>query len=148
MTPVDAPTPAVCVDVGSTWTMAALVGADGLVMGFAEHPTTVRDVLAGMDAAVRAVTATGLPGSEAEPTLLACSSAGGGLPGGVFRRYDPVGGLGAVGATLRADPKLADVLSKAALVLDTAFTVVTAGLLAAGDRSQAADAVPREQLLD
>lgn len=89
MTSVDAPTPAVCVDVGSTWTKAALVGADGLVMGFAEHPTTVRDVLAGMDAAVRAVTATGLPGSEAEPALLACSSAGGGLPLAVVGTEQP-----------------------------------------------------------
>lgn len=70
-------TPAVCVDVGSTWTKAALVNHDGTVAGFAEHPTTATDVLTGMDAAVRAVTATGRP--DAEPQLLACSSAGGGL---------------------------------------------------------------------
>ncbi|MGD9528111.1 glutamate mutase L [Pseudonocardia sp.] len=76
MTDAD-PTRAVCVDVGSTWTKAALVNGDGTVAGFAEHPTTVADVLTGMDAAVRAVTAAGAPGCE--PSLLACSSAGGGL---------------------------------------------------------------------
>jgi len=74
--------PAVCVDVGSTWTKAALVRGDGTVSGFAEHPTTAGDVLTGMDAAVRAVTAVsspGLPGRAGGPALLACSSAGGGL---------------------------------------------------------------------
>lgn len=78
MTPADDLTPAVCVDVGSTWTKAAFVGTDGVVKGFAEHPTTVSDVLAGMDAAVRAVTAAAGPADPA-PALLACSSAGGGL---------------------------------------------------------------------
>jgi uncharacterized protein (TIGR01319 family) len=73
----DAPTPAVCVDVGSTWTKAALVNSDGSVAGFAEHPTTAVDVLTGMDAAVRAVTATGSRGGNT--SLLVCSSAGGGL---------------------------------------------------------------------
>ena len=48
---------AVCVDVGSTWTKAVLVRFDGALAGFAEHPTTVADVLAGVDAAVRAVVA-------------------------------------------------------------------------------------------
>jgi uncharacterized protein (TIGR01319 family) len=66
----------VCLDVGSTWTKAVLVHSDGALAGFAEHPTTTGDVLAGMDAAVRAVSAAG---SGAEPELLACSSAGGGL---------------------------------------------------------------------
>jgi ADP-dependent NAD(P)H-hydrate dehydratase / NAD(P)H-hydrate epimerase len=66
----------VCLDVGSTWTKAALVHPDGSLAGFAEHPTTTTDVLTGMDAAVRAVSAAG---SGAEPELLACSSAGGGL---------------------------------------------------------------------
>ena len=68
---------AVCVDVGSTWTKAVLVRSDGALAGFAEHPTTVADVLTGVDAAVRAVVAAA-PGA-AEPELLACSSAGGGL---------------------------------------------------------------------
>ncbi|WP_219417634.1 glutamate mutase L [Pseudonocardia nigra] len=71
------PAASVCLDVGSTWTKAVLVGADGALTGFAEHPTTTQDVLTGMDAAVRAVSATG--SSEAEPELLACSTAGGGL---------------------------------------------------------------------
>jgi uncharacterized protein (TIGR01319 family) len=63
--------------VGSTWTKAVLVRSDGALAGFAEHPTTVADVLAGVDAAVRAVVAAA-PGA-ADPELLACSSAGGGL---------------------------------------------------------------------
>jgi ADP-dependent NAD(P)H-hydrate dehydratase / NAD(P)H-hydrate epimerase len=66
----------VCLDVGSTWTKAVLVHADGSLAGFAEHPTTTGDVLAGMDAAVRAVSAAGRGDA---PELLACSSAGGGL---------------------------------------------------------------------
>jgi ADP-dependent NAD(P)H-hydrate dehydratase / NAD(P)H-hydrate epimerase len=70
---------AVCLDVGSTWTKAVLVHPDGTLAGFAEHPTTAGDVLTGMDAAVRAVTAAGPPGATAEPELFACSSAGGGL---------------------------------------------------------------------
>lgn len=78
MTPTRDRTPSVCLDVGSTWTKAVLVAPDGALAGFAEHPTTADDVLAGMDACVRAVTAaTGsAPGA---PDLLACSSAGGGL---------------------------------------------------------------------
>lgn len=70
---------AVCLDVGSTWTKAVLVHPDGGLAGFAEHPTTVDDVLTGMDAAVRAVCAAEPSGVDAEPELLACSSAGGGL---------------------------------------------------------------------
>lgn len=76
MEPAD-PSAAVCLDVGSTWTKAALVRSDGALAGFAEHPTTVADVLAGVDAAVRAVVAAA-PGAT-DPELLACSSAGGGL---------------------------------------------------------------------
>ncbi|MFC5995556.1 glutamate mutase L [Pseudonocardia hispaniensis] len=67
---------AVCVDVGSVWTKAVLVQPDGGLAGFAAHLTTPADVLAGVDAAVRAVTA---PGGSGSPDLLACSSAGGGL---------------------------------------------------------------------
>jgi uncharacterized protein (TIGR01319 family) len=66
----------VCLDVGSTWTKAVLVHPDGTLAGFAEHPTTGDDVLAGMDAAVRAVSAAG---RDAAPEVLACSSAGGGI---------------------------------------------------------------------
>ncbi len=70
---------AVCLDVGSTWTKAALVRPDGTLAGFAEHPTTASDVLTGMDAAVRAVAAAAPIGAAGQPELLACSSAGGGL---------------------------------------------------------------------
>ncbi|GEL26285.1 hypothetical protein PSU4_52390 [Pseudonocardia sulfidoxydans NBRC 16205] len=67
----------VCLDVGSAWTKAVLVRSDGAIHGFAEHPTTTADVLAGVDAAVGAVTAAARTGEE--PTVLASSSAGGGL---------------------------------------------------------------------
>ena len=80
MPPVDPsaePSAAVCLDVGSTWTKAVLIRPDGALAGFAEHPTTAADVLAGMDAAVRAVVAAA-PNAP-DPQLLACSSAGGGL---------------------------------------------------------------------
>ena len=80
MTPADPSadrSAAVCLDVGSTWTKAVLVRSDGALAGFAEHPTTVADVLAGVDAAVRAVVAAS-PNAR-DPQLLACSSAGGGL---------------------------------------------------------------------
>lgn len=69
----------VCLDVGSTWTKAVLVRPDGALVGFAEHPTTADDVLTGVDAAVRAVSAAGPGRPGVEPDLLACSSAGGGL---------------------------------------------------------------------
>jgi ADP-dependent NAD(P)H-hydrate dehydratase / NAD(P)H-hydrate epimerase len=72
-------TSTVCLDVGSVWTKAVLVAPDGALVGFAEHPTTAVDVLTGVDAAVRAVSAAGSPGAGGEPDLLACSSAGGGL---------------------------------------------------------------------
>jgi uncharacterized protein (TIGR01319 family) len=80
VTPADPsaePSAAVCLDVGSTWTKAVLIRPDGALAGFAEHPTTVADVLAGVDAAVRAVVAAA-PNAP-DPQLLACSSAGGGL---------------------------------------------------------------------
>jgi uncharacterized protein (TIGR01319 family) len=70
-------TAAVCLDVGSTWTKAVLVRSDGGLAGFAEHPTTAADVLAGVDAAVGAVVAA--DPAAASPPVLACSSAGGGL---------------------------------------------------------------------
>ena len=67
-----------CVDVGSTFTKAALVDADdGTLLAVAAHPTTLRtDVLDGV-AAVRAE-AEGRAGACAAE-VLACSSAGGGL---------------------------------------------------------------------
>jgi uncharacterized protein (TIGR01319 family) len=66
-------TTAVCVDVGSTYTKAALIDLDGAqLIRRAEVPTTSSsDVLEGLDAAVAAVGG----GDE----LYVCSSAGGGL---------------------------------------------------------------------
>lgn len=61
-----------CLDVGSTWTKAALVSADGVVLATAQHPTTPPEVLTGIAAVTDAVC-----GQDA--TVLACSSAGGGL---------------------------------------------------------------------
>lgn len=70
-----APRAVVCVDVGSTYTKAALVDvAEGRLLGTASHPTTLStDVMDGVDA-VRAEL-----GVEAGVETLACSSAGGGL---------------------------------------------------------------------
>jgi uncharacterized protein (TIGR01319 family) len=69
------------------------------------------------------------------------------LSGGVFRRYDPGGGLGAVVATLRADPQLAPALDGVPVVVDTEFTVTPAGLLARAGRPVAAEALLRDHLL-
>lgn len=69
---------AVCADVGSTYTKAAVVDLDGArLVGAAAAPTTVgTDVLHGLDAAVGAATA-GLAGGDLP--WYVCSSAGGGL---------------------------------------------------------------------
>lgn len=62
-----------CVDFGSTFTKAVLVGADGDVLATASHPTTVTtDVMEGFDAVVAELDAP-------DAHVLACSSAGGGL---------------------------------------------------------------------
>ena len=61
-----------CLDVGSTWTKAALVGGDGALLGIAQYPTSTPEVLSGVDAVTAELGAGGLP-------ALACSSAGGGL---------------------------------------------------------------------
>ncbi|BCY08097.1 glutamate mutase L [Actinoplanes sp. L3-i22] len=65
---------AVCVDVGSTYTKAALIDLSGArLISRAEVPTTSgTDVLEGLDAAVAAVGGDGAP-------RYVCSSAGGGL---------------------------------------------------------------------
>jgi uncharacterized protein (TIGR01319 family) len=67
-----------CVDIGSTFTKAALVDVtDGELVGTASHRTTIdTDVLDGWDAARAALQP--LAGTEDVP-VLACSSAGGGL---------------------------------------------------------------------
>ncbi|MBW4701100.1 MULTISPECIES: glutamate mutase L [unclassified Micromonospora] len=72
---------AVCADVGSTWTKAAVVDlAVGRLVGAASAPTTVgTDVLHGLDAAVgAAVDGAGAGRAGALPWYV-CSSAGGGL---------------------------------------------------------------------
>lgn len=68
--PADLPT--LCVDVGSTWTKAALVGATGALLGTAQHPTTPPEVLHGVHQVTQELDAAAAP-------VLACSSAGGGL---------------------------------------------------------------------
>ncbi|HEX2808737.1 MAG TPA: glutamate mutase L, partial [Kineosporiaceae bacterium] len=72
------PTPVLCVDVGSTFTKAALVDPDdGALLATAAHPTTLHtDVLDGV-AAVRAEVEARAGALAGE--VLACSSAGGGL---------------------------------------------------------------------
>ncbi|HVN10822.1 MAG TPA: glutamate mutase L, partial [Kineosporiaceae bacterium] len=66
-----------CVDVGSTFTKAALVGLpDGALLATATHPTTPREVLDGV-ATVRA--AVEESAGRRAAAVLACSSAGGGL---------------------------------------------------------------------
>lgn len=64
-----------CVDLGSTFTKAALVDtADGRLLGRAEHRTTVgTDVMDGLEACRRRL------GIGPDTEVLACSSAGGGL---------------------------------------------------------------------
>jgi uncharacterized protein (TIGR01319 family) len=64
-----------CVDVGSTFTKAVLVGAGGAVLGTAAHRTTVAtDVMEGLEAVRAALESRGRPDE-----VLVCSSAGGGL---------------------------------------------------------------------
>ncbi|GLZ35730.1 hypothetical protein Lesp02_79170 [Lentzea sp. NBRC 105346] len=56
-----------CLDVGSTWTKAALLSDSGDLVRTAQHPTTLDEVMRGVDALGTA------------SSVLACSSAGGGL---------------------------------------------------------------------
>jgi uncharacterized protein (TIGR01319 family) len=60
-----------CLDVGSTWTKGALVAPDGSLRGVAQHSTTPPEVMDGVAAVTSAL--------DAAATVLACSSAGGGL---------------------------------------------------------------------
>jgi uncharacterized protein (TIGR01319 family) len=68
-----------CVDVGSTFTKAALVDTGtGELLATASHPTTARtDVLDGVEAC-RTSIAAAVPAAR-DASVLACSSAGGGL---------------------------------------------------------------------
>ena len=60
-----------CVDIGSTYTKAALVGLpDGALLATAQSPTTQDDVVRGVLAATA---------EFGDAPVLACSSAGGGL---------------------------------------------------------------------
>ncbi|MBW8767163.1 MAG: glutamate mutase L, partial [Geodermatophilales bacterium] len=60
-----------CVDIGSTWTKAALVELpSGRLLATAQAPTTLDDVVCGVLAAT---------GAFPDAPILACSSAGGGL---------------------------------------------------------------------
>ncbi len=61
-----------CLDVGSTWTKAALVAEDGTLLGTAQHETTPPEVMRGVAAVTEALSAK-------DASVLACSSAGGGL---------------------------------------------------------------------
>ncbi|TCP49228.1 uncharacterized protein (TIGR01319 family) [Tamaricihabitans halophyticus] len=61
-----------CLDIGSTWTKAALLDEAGDYLGGAQHPTSRPDVLAGVQAVTEELAA-------ADAETLACSSAGGGL---------------------------------------------------------------------
>ncbi len=69
-----------CVDVGSTFTKGVLVDVDsGRILATAAHPTTVAtDVMEGLDAVCRTLTAQGAHEVSRAETLV-CSSAGGGL---------------------------------------------------------------------
>lgn len=68
----DGTAPTLCLDIGSTWTKAALVSAGGDLLGTAQHPTTLPEVGRGVSAVRTELDAAGVP-------VLACSSAGGGL---------------------------------------------------------------------
>ncbi|WP_281897610.1 glutamate mutase L [Micromonospora humidisoli] len=72
---------AVCADVGSTWTKAAVVDLDaGRLVGAASAPTSVgTDVLHGLDAAVGAAADGAGAGAAGVLPWFVCSSAGGGL---------------------------------------------------------------------
>ncbi|WP_194823007.1 glutamate mutase L [Micromonospora sp. S-DT3-3-22] len=72
---------AVCADVGSTWTKAAVVDLDaGRLVGAASAPTSVgTDVLHGLDAAVGAAVEGAGAGVAGALPWYVCSSAGGGL---------------------------------------------------------------------
>ena len=78
---------AVCVDVGSTWTKAALVDTGrGTLLARAQHRTPLpgqghTDLLEGLDACVAQLAEAHAAARDAE--LRACSSAGGGLRIGV-----------------------------------------------------------------
>ncbi|HEX5118778.1 MAG TPA: glutamate mutase L [Pseudonocardiaceae bacterium] len=93
-----------CLDVGSTWTKAALVSPDGVVLGAAQHPTTPPEVLTGIGKVTAAV---GGEGAE----VLACSSAGGGLRLAVVGQERLVSAEAAYRVALSAGAKVVHVSS-------------------------------------
>ena len=97
----------VCVDVGSTYTKAALVDADtGDLLGTASHPTTIgTDVMDGLRAAAGAATPKG---AKVIDTLV-CSSAGGGLRLAVIGNEPLVTARAAYRAGLSAGARVVDV---------------------------------------
>ncbi|WP_181782087.1 glutamate mutase L, partial [Pseudonocardia pini] len=68
------------------------------------------------------------------------------LSGGVFRQRDPAG-IAALVGTLRGDPVLAPVLAGSSVLVDADFALAPAGLLAAHERGDAAEALLRDHLL-
>lgn len=93
-----------CLDVGSTWTKAALVAPTGDVLATAQHPTTPPEVLDGVAAVTDAV-----GGADAE--VLACSSAGGGLRLAVVGQERLVSAEAAYRVALSAGAKVVHVSS-------------------------------------
>lgn len=120
----------VCVDVGSTYTKAAVVDADtGDLLGTASRPTTIgTDVMDGLRAAVAEATPKG---ADVIDTLV-CSSAGGGLRLAVIGNEPLVTARAAYRAGLSAGARVVD---------------VRAGDLAAGDFLELAAARPDVILL-
>jgi uncharacterized protein (TIGR01319 family) len=93
-----------CLDVGSTWTKAALVSSAGAVLGTAQHPTTPPEVLTGI-----AEVTDQVHGRSAE--VLACSSAGGGLRLAVVGQERLVSAEAAYRVALSAGAKVVHVSS-------------------------------------
>jgi uncharacterized protein (TIGR01319 family) len=112
----------VCVDVGSTFTKAALVdGATGSLLATASHRTTLppgdADVLDGVDAC-RAALARSVP-EATSAEVLACSSAGGGLRIAVVGNEELVTAEAGRRVALSSGGKVVAVLHRASP--DTAF---------------------------
>jgi uncharacterized protein (TIGR01319 family) len=93
-----------CLDVGSTWTKAALVAPDGAVLATAQHPTTPPEVRTGIAAVTAAV-------GGADAVVLACSSAGGGLRLAVVGQERLVSAEAAYRVALSAGAKVVHVSS-------------------------------------
>ncbi len=110
---MSAPAAVVCLDVGSTFTKAALVDtATGELLATAEHRTTLdTDVLDGIDAC-RAALARQHP-AAADAQVLACSSAGGGLRIAVVGNEELVTAEAGRRVALSSGGKVVAVLSRA-----------------------------------